>query len=125
MVVNQVTQFARTASATCALLMMSTCFTPQAARADHGLTSAASEYREAALGLERHIYRLGHVDHYVKRLVSRLENAACDFKAASHDPGNVSRLNYQWMSLSRYTCVWNKHWRRFALRMILEFVSAG
>ncbi len=66
---------------------------------DHGLCSAADAYRDAALGLERHVHRLGHVDHYVKRLVSRLENAACDFKAASHDLGNVARLNYQWDEL--------------------------
>ncbi len=99
MVVNRVKQFAMTALATCVVFFTSTFVGPKTAHADHGLVSAASEYREAALGLERHIYRLGHVDHYVKRLVSRLENAACDFKAACHDPGNVSRLNYQWDEL--------------------------
>ncbi len=84
MVVNRVIRLVTT-SAACAVLGWFVFGMPTVARADHGLCSAADAYRDAALGLERHVHRLGHVDHYVKRLVSRLENAACDFKAASHD----------------------------------------
>ncbi len=83
----------------CGMFVWMLLLAPAMAEASHGLRDAADEYRDAALALERHVHRLGQVDPYIKRLVSRLENAACDFKAAARDPHDVSRLRYHWLDL--------------------------
>lgn len=64
-------------------------------RAGTPLCEAASEYNEAVRHFEIAIYERGF-DHYTKRLVQRLEDAAIEMRSASHQPSQLDRLLHAW-----------------------------
>ncbi|MEM7557583.1 MAG: hypothetical protein AAF394_00540 [Planctomycetota bacterium] len=64
-------------------------------RAGTPLCEAASEYNEAVRHFEIAIYERGF-DHYTKRLVQRLEDAAIEMRSASHQPNQLDRLLHAW-----------------------------
>ncbi|MEC8557392.1 MAG: hypothetical protein VXZ82_20510 [Planctomycetota bacterium] len=64
-------------------------------RAGSPLCEAASQYNEAVRHFEIAIYERGS-DHYSKRLVQRLEDAAIEMRSASHQPNQLDRLVHAW-----------------------------
>lgn len=64
-------------------------------RAGTPLCEVASEYNEAVRHFEIAIYDRGF-DHYTKRLVQRLEDAAIEMRSASHQPNQLDRLLHAW-----------------------------
>jgi len=91
------------------LLSAAACITPIAsslfalpamAQTSHDLCQISDEYRNAALGFERHAYRAKYFDSYDERLADRLENVAREFRSAARNPKDVQRLLYHWQDLA-------------------------
>ncbi len=73
--------------------------TPVQAQSSHSLRVASERYRDAALGFEHHVLRDRNFDHYDRRLADRLADVSGEFRSATFNPGDVSRLKFHWNEL--------------------------
>ena len=69
---------------------------PTVATAGSPLADAACDYRDAVKQFERDVYDFRYIEHYQRRLVNRLEDAACDLHSASRRLDRLERLECTW-----------------------------